>query len=132
MKILIIDDELVSRKKMQKVLDGVGRTMALEGGAQGLAVFAMALAEGKPFDLVTLDVGMPKMDGTEVLFAIRELEKEHGIPREERVKVLMVTAHSDKDTVVTSIQAGCDAYVVKPFDKAAILEKLIQMKLLPA
>ncbi|GAB6058193.1 response regulator [Desulfonatronum parangueonense] len=132
MKILVVDDELVSRKKMQVIMEGFGECTIVESGPLGLDAFADAISAGKPYDLVTLDVAMPGMDGTEVLFSIRELEREQGIPREKGVKALMVTACADKNTVVTSIQAGCDAYVVKPFDKYTILEKMKQLQLLAA
>ncbi|SDB03074.1 two-component system, chemotaxis family, response regulator CheY [Desulfonatronum thiosulfatophilum] len=132
MKILVVDDELVSRKKMQVIMENFGECMAVESGPMGLDAFADAISKGKPYDLVTLDVAMPDMDGTEVLFFIRELEKEHGIRRKKGVKAIMVTALADKNTVITSIQAGCDAYVVKPFDKYTILEKMKQLQLLNA
>jgi len=77
-----------------------------------------------PFDLITLDVSMPEMDGTEVLYIIREIEKTMKIPKENQVKILMVTSHSDKDTVIASVQAGCDDYIVKPFDREVIINKL--------
>ena len=67
---------------------------------------------------------MPEMDGTEVLLEIRELENQKKIPREKQVKILMVTSHSDRDNIITCIQAECDDYIVKPFDREKILEKI--------
>ncbi len=124
MKTLVVDDELVSRKKMQKIMDGFSECEAVESGSAAIAAFQKALENGMPFDLITLDVLMPKMDGTEVLYTIREIEKEKKIPKEKQVKILMVTSHSDKDTFITSIQAGCDDYIVKPFDREVIINKL--------
>ena len=124
MKALVVDDELVSRKKLQKIMESLGEYEAVESGSAAIAAFQKALENGMPFDLITLDVLMPKMDGTEVLYTIREIEKEKKIPGEKQVKILMVTSHSDKDTVITSIQAGCDDYIVKPFDREVIIKKL--------
>ena len=124
MKTLVVDDELVSRKKMQKIMENFGECEAVESGSAAIATFKKALESWMPFDLITLDVLMPKMDGTEVLYTIREIEKEKKIPGEKQVKILMVTSHSDKDTIITSIQAGCDDYIVKPFDREVIIKKL--------
>lgn len=62
-----------------------------------------------------LDVQMP------------EMEREKNVPESKRAKVVMVTALSDKDTIMTSIQAGCNEYVVKPFDKAIVAKKLTKL-----
>lgn len=124
MKALVVDDELVSRKKLQKIMESLGECEAVESGSAAIAAFQKALENGMPFDLITLDVLMPKMDGTEVLYTIREIEKEKKIPKEKQVKILMVTSHSDKDTIITCIQAGCDDYIVKPFDREAVFKKL--------
>ena len=128
MKTLVVDDELVSRKKMQKIMEGLGECEAVESGTAAIAAFKKALESGMSFDLITLDIAMPEMDGTEVLYTIREIEKEKNIPKEKQVKIIMVTSHSDKDTIVTSIQAECDDYIVKPFDRETIIEKIEKIK----
>jgi CheY-like chemotaxis protein len=124
MKILVVDDELVSRSKMQKIMEGLGECVAAANGGEALTLFGQALESGTPFDLVTLDVVMPVMDGTEVLYEIREMEKKGYRPKEKRTRILMVTAQSDKDTVVTCIQAQCDDYIVKPFDRKKVMNKI--------
>jgi len=80
-----------------------------------------------PCDLISLDVQMPEMDGLEVLNRIRGMEREKNVPESQRARVVMVTARSDKDTLMTSIQAGCNDYVVKPFDKAIVAKKLTKL-----
>jgi two-component system, chemotaxis family, chemotaxis protein CheY len=128
MKTLVVDDELVSRNKMQKIMESYGESEAVDNGHTAITTFRQALENRLPFDLITLDISMPDMDGTEVLFEMREIEEERNIPREKQVKILMVTSHSDKDTVVTSIQAECDDYIVKPFNKEIISEKIGKIK----
>ena len=71
---------------------------------------------------MTLDISMPGMDGIEVLLQIRKREKK--IPKEKRIKILMVTAHSDKDSVTICITAGCDDYIVKPFTRKVVIKKV--------
>jgi len=124
MKILIVDDELVSRKKMHIIMQNFGKCKAVDSGKAAISAFKKAWESWTPFDLITLDVSMPEMDGTEVVYKIREIEKENKVPKEKQVKILMVTSHSDKDTIITCVQAGCDDFVVKPFDKETISEKI--------
>jgi putative nucleotidyltransferase with HDIG domain len=129
MRILVVDDELVSRMKLQKILSSLGECEAVGGGKVAIAVFEKALKENAPFDLVTLDIVMPEVDGTEALVELRELETEYGLPEKERAVIMMVTSHRDKDNIVTAISAGCDNYIVKPFDKKTIFEKLKSSRL---
>ena len=124
MRVLVVDDELVNRKKMAKVLESFGDCVAVDSGDAALKAIGTALEKGEPFDLITLDVSMPRMEGTEVLYEIRKIEGQRNIPKENRSKVIMVTAQSDKDTVITCIQAGCDSYVVKPFDRTIMAKRL--------
>ena len=129
MKSLVVDDEIVSRKKLQKILGSFGKCDDADSGSAALDTFRKGLQDGEPYDLVMLDVSMPEMDGTDVLFSIRKAEKEVGISKDEHVKVVMVTSHADKDTVITCIQAGCDDYIKKPFEKETIANKLLGLGL---
>lgn len=124
MRVLIVDDQHVSRKKMQKIMEGFCESIEVDSGQSAITAFEKSLLGSEPFDLIMLDVSMPDMDGTEVLFRIRELENERSIPKEKWVKILMVTSHSDKDTIITCVQAGCDDYLVKPFSGELISQKL--------
>ena len=123
MKSLIVDDDLVSRIKLEKILAGYGECTVTEDGETGLREFEQAWREEAPFDVVCLDVSMPGKDGTEVLLEIRQIEKRLGVDTEKPARVMMITAHRDKDTVITSIQAGCDGYLVKPFDRHKVINK---------
>ena len=129
MKILIVDDELVSRKKMEKIMQHYGACHAVDNGKAAIDAYTEALLTQDPFDLITLDVSMPDMGGTEVLLTIRIYERKNAIPKEKRAKILMVTAHSDHETVMASIEAGCDDYIKKPFSLAHVTQKLAKMGL---
>lgn len=124
MRVLVVDDELVSRKKMEKIMTAFGECVAVDSGQAALEAFIATIENGEFFDLITLDISMPQMDGTEVLYEMRRIEQERSIPKERQPKVVMVTAQNDKDTVITCIQAGCDSYIVKPFDKTIMAKKL--------
>ena len=124
MKALVVDDEMVSRKKMQAIIRNLGECNAVGRGEEAVEGFQEAMAKGKPFDLICLDIEMPEMSGIEVLKAIREIEEKHGVAKEDRVKIMMVSAASDKKNVLACLQSGCDNYVVKPFDKETVYAKL--------
>jgi len=124
MKVLIVDDQPVSRKKIQKIMEGFAECEAVDNGQAAVDAYESAWEGSAPYDLITLDISMPDMDGTEVLNIIRELENQRNIPEEIRVKILMITSSSDKETVITCIKAGCDDYLVKPLNRATISKKL--------
>ena len=129
MRILIVDDEVVSRKKMHKILESIGKCDTAENGQEALEKFYDCANQGRFYHLITLDVSMPDMDGLEVLKLIREFEIKNNVPKDKIVKILMVTANSDKKTVIDSIGAGCDNYIVKPFNKDVVSEKFTALGL---
>lgn len=124
MNILVVDDELVSRKKLRKIMSSFGECEEVESGEAAIKTFEQAWENSTPFDFITLDVAMPEMGGTEVLHRIRELEIQKGLPLEKRVKIFMVTSYSEKDTVTAAAKVGCDDYIIKPFSRETILAKL--------
>ncbi|MBU0990861.1 MAG: response regulator [Proteobacteria bacterium] len=124
MRILVVDDELVSRKKMQKIMEQAGECESYENGTDALEAFTNALESGTPFNLISLDIAMPGMSGIEVLTKIRALEYAKKIDRQDSVRIMMVTSHSDQENVVASLKAGCNNYIVKPFDKERVFSKL--------
>jgi two-component system, chemotaxis family, chemotaxis protein CheY len=123
-KILVVDDDAVSRIKMQAILKAYGAVECAEGGADALRVFRKALDEQRPFDLISLDYSMPGMDGAEILRHIRSIEK---LRRIDKVKVVMVTGMTDRDTVIDCRLTGCDDYVIKPFDRQTVTAKLTSL-----
>ncbi|NOX34693.1 MAG: response regulator [Deltaproteobacteria bacterium] len=129
MKILVVDDELVSRKKMMKLVADFGQCDGVKNGKAAISAVKTALEEWKLYNLITLDISMPDISGTQVLSNIRELEKERGLDSEEKAKILMVTSHSDIKTVKACV-GKCDGYVIKPFNKDAMVEKMKKIGLL--
>lgn len=129
MKILVVDDEIVSRKKMMKIAKDFGTCEGVQNGKAALNVMKTALEEWKPYDLITLDVSMPDISGIEVLSAIRKMEEEKGLDEEERAKILMVSAHSDMETV-KACMGKCNGYMIKPFNKEIVVDKLKKIGLL--
>lgn len=129
MKILVVDDELVSRKKMMKIVSEFGQCEGVINGKAAISSVKTALEEWKLYNLITLDISMPDISGTEVLTTIRKMEEERGLDLQEKAKILMVTAHSDIDTVKACV-GKCDGYVIKPFNKEVLTEKMKKIGLL--
>ncbi len=131
MKALVVDDEVVSRKKMVKILGKYGECQEAVNGKDAIEKFSVnAVDETEPFDVITLDISMPDMSGLDVLTKIRKIEAEQAIEKKDQVKILMVTAKSEKDTVRSSIKGGCNDYVIKPFNNQSIGIKLERVGLL--
>jgi HD-like signal output (HDOD) protein/FixJ family two-component response regulator len=124
MRILVVDDELVSREKMKRIMSSLGECDEVTSGQDALKAFMDASAEKKQYDLITLDISMPEMDGTEVLKEIRSMENDTGIPKEDQVKIFMVSVSSEKDTILTCIKSGCNDYIMKPFTMETVAKKL--------
>ena len=122
MKILVVDDDSVSRIQLKAILEQVGACTAVDCGVAAIDAFMAAVEQGSPFGLITLDFSMPDMDGPEVLQRIRAEEEQRGLPKEQRVKVIMVSVVSDRDSLVACVEAGCDDYITKPFDQLLVLK----------
>jgi two-component system KDP operon response regulator KdpE len=110
-RILVIDDELSIRRLLQVLLDGAGHTVdCADDASHGLN----ALALDKP-DLLILDLGLPDMDGLEVLRRLREWTT---------VPVLILSARPDPADKVRALDLGADDYLTKPFDAPELLARL--------
>ena len=88
MRILLAEDDYVTRKFMTGFLSKYGECDVTVDGMEVVDAFMMALEDEEPYDLVCLDIMMPVMDGYQALMGIRNLEKERNIPVEKAVKVI--------------------------------------------
>ncbi len=124
MKILIVDDETISRKILIKNMESLGECVAVDNAKEGLSELDLAAKKEVPFDLVSLDVSMPGMDGRQMLQHIRKRELAAKIPKENRVKVIMVTSRMNMATIKACIKMGCNGYLSKPVSKYQLLTTL--------
>ena len=127
MKILILDDEVVSRTKLTLIMDNFGECDAVDNGKDAIALFRTAHHKSEPFDLIMLDINLPEMNGIEVLSEIRKIEQDLQIAGEDRAKILMATSYRDKERIIASVQSGCNDYIGKPFDIDIIRSKLAKL-----
>ena len=130
MRILIVEDDLTSRRFLQKFLSQYGECDIVVDGMEALDAFLYALKEDSPYHLICLDIMMPKIDGLKVLKTIRELEKQKGILPEEKVKVIMTTALDSSDMVQKEFELGCEGFASKPLDTEKLVEVMKKLKLI--
>ena len=109
MQILIVEDEVLLAKSLREILEDSGHEVSLAyDGQEGLE-----LARSTPFDLLILDLMLPKLNGFQVA---RTLRKERN-----GIAILMLTAKSDILDRVEGLDSGADYYLTKPFDKRELL-----------
>ena len=115
LKFLIVDDFSTMRRIVRGLLKEMGCNNA-EEAEDGVVALNM-LKSGK-FDFVVSDINMPNMNGFELLKSIKADEGLRHLP------VLMVTAEARKEDIVLVVQSGAAGYIVKPFTKATLEEKV--------
>ncbi|TDP71632.1 chemotaxis response regulator CheY [Roseateles toxinivorans] len=115
MKFLIVDDFSTMRRIVRGLLKEIGYNNADE--AEDGAV-ALGMLKQTKYDFVVSDINMPNMNGFDLLKAVKE------DPSLKHIPVLMVTAEARKEDIVLAAQTGAAGYIVKPFTKATLEEKV--------
>lgn len=127
MRILIVDDDFVSRRMLYKIVSGYGECHLAGNGAEAVDLFQAAFEDSRPYDAVFLDMLMPEMNGMETLKNIRKFEQENGIKGLDGTKIIMITVVENSKDIMASFNEGCEGYIIKPFDKEKIIGKLKEM-----
>jgi len=130
MKILIVEDEFVSRHVLQELLHPFGECSMAVNGKEAVEAFNLALSEKKPYNLICLDIMLPEMDGQEVLKTIREIERENKIGGLDGVKIIMTTALEDFDNIKRAFIEQCEGYLVKPITREKIITQMKELGLI--
>ncbi len=112
MRVLIVEDE-------RRLAENIARSLRESAGYAVDLAFdgeeGLFLAESNPYDLILLDLMLPRMDGLAVLHRLRRVGA--------AVPVLVLTARDEKESVVALLNAGADDYVAKPFDLGELLAR---------
>jgi two-component system chemotaxis response regulator CheY len=114
-RFLIVDDFSTMRRIVRNLLKEIGFNNAEEAED---GVVALNLLRTSKFDFVVSDINMPNMDGFALLKSAKADENLKNIP------FLMVTAEAKKEDIVNAAQSGASGYIVKPFTKATLEEKV--------
>lgn len=125
MRCLIVEDDFISRRIMKELLSPHFDCDIAVDGEEAVKSFRLSVEAKNPYDLICLDIMMPKTDGREALKQIRQIEKELETPPHLEVKVIMTTALDDPKTVFeTYYQGGATSYLVKPISKVKLMREL--------
>lgn len=130
MRILIAEDDFANRIFMYRFLSKFGDCDITVDGIEAVEAFNMALEEKEEYDLICLDIMMPVLDGYQALEQIRRKEEEMGIPDENRAKIIMITALSERRNVSKAFELGCTAYAGKPIDQKKFENVLRKLELI--
>ena len=129
MRILIVEDDFASRKLMQKFLSPYGECELAVDGQEAVNAFKESLEREQYFDLVCLDIMLPKMDGQQVLKNIRHMEAARGILGRDGTKVIMTTALNDTSNIISAFRSQCEGYVTKQVSQPRLLTEMRELGL---
>ncbi len=120
LRILIAEDNPINAMIIRKILEQDGHTLTLVTNGKA----ALQALRTDRYDAVLMDVQMPEMDGLEATRRFRVSERERGTPR---TPIVTLTANAMKGDEETCLEAGADAYLPKPVDKAALRALLARL-----
>ena len=122
MAVLIVDDSRAIRSLLGHILKNAGFTIFEASDGQEALACLQHISE---IDLALVDWNMPGMDGYAFIRAVR------AVPAYREVRLMMVTAEAEIEQVSQALAAGADEYIMKPFTRDAVLEKLNLLGILP-
>lgn len=117
-RFLVVDDFSTMRRIVRNLLKEIGHSNVDEA-EDGQA--ALNKLKSNAFDFVVSDINMPNMNGFELLRSIREDAGLKSLP------VLLVTAEAKREDIIMAAQIGASGYIVKPFTKATLEDKLAKI-----
>ena len=112
MRILIAEDDRISRNFLQKFMQSYGEVDMAVDGMEAVDLYMDSIKQNNRYDLLCLDIMMPKVDGLKVL------------------KIIMMTALADVGYVDEAFRQGCDAYASKPVDTDKVEEVMRNLGLI--
>jgi two-component system, chemotaxis family, chemotaxis protein CheY len=120
---LIVDDSRTMRLILGRIMGELGfEVVEAPNGRRALE----QMRAGEPMDLALVDWNMPEMNGYELLRALRASRAYARMP------VIMVTTETEMSQILRALEAGANEYLMKPFTKVAVFEKLALLRLLPS
>ena len=122
MRILIADDDKVSREYLRIILSKYGECEFSTNGIEAVDAFILALDENAPFDIIFLDIMMPMYDGVKALSTIRKIEKKRNVGLNNRLKVIITSALNDRELISKLEAEGFEAYLTKPINTESIVD----------
>ncbi len=124
MKMLVMEDEYVSRSVLMEILAPYGEVDPAENGKEALEKFQKSLESSERYDIIFLDIMVPEVSGQDVLRSIRAMEQQHDENALVTTKIVMTTALGDFNNVKTAFKQQCEAYLIKPLDRDKVVNTL--------
>ena len=127
-RILVVDDEEISRDKVANLLSDYGDCTEAANGSAALCQFGFAHGSGRPFDLITMDIDMPDLRGHEVVQAMRNWEdrSDHGAG-DKKAAIVMLSSMTSGDAIFEAFKQACDDYIVKPITPAKVRDCIAKL-----
>ncbi len=130
MRILVAEDEFTARTLLTGLLAPLGTCDVAVDGQEAVFAVERALKEGRPYELICLDIVMPGVDGREALRAIREAERAHGLlVGSGAAAIIMTTAQDTARSILDSFADQADGYIVKPVEHDRLMQTLADLGL---
>jgi len=124
MKLMIVDDSNIIRSRITRIMtdpallnSGLPNIEIVGTAASGTEAYALFIASHP--DVVTMDLTMPEMDGVECTALLTELNP--------NVKILIVSALSDKATAIQALKNGAEGFLYKPFTDDELIYALLEL-----
>ncbi len=127
LRMLVVEDDFVTRHLEISLMRNFGECEVAVNGKEAISAFELRSIEGRPYDLILLDIMIPEMDGHGVLKRIREFENERGVREIDRTKVIIISGLRDMGNISRSFREQTDSYIVKPITKKKIERELSRL-----
>ncbi len=132
MKVLVVEDHPITREFLRHFFEPMAECHVAENGETGVDAVVRSLDEDAPYDLVCMDLRMPKMDGHTALRQIRMIEEERGLREDARTKVIIITASASPADIYQAYEDDCQAYLAKPVDTEQLSARMRELGLILA
>jgi len=141
LRILAVENNALIQKALYNILKSYGSCDIASDGVEGLEKVKKSVVENNFYDLICLDIELPKLGGIQLLQKIRYME--NYVNLEKKSVIIMITAIGDKKYVKQCHELGCNSYLMKPVSKDNLalvmkrqkllvkIEKAVQNPLLP-
>ena len=130
MRILIVEDEEVSQLVLEGLLETYGAISLAADGKDALLKVFESLKDNKPYELIMMDINMPRENGVECLKMIRMFEELKGLSFEDSSRIIMTTSFTDSKTILSAYREQCEAYIVKPVTEDSLVKEMTRLKLI--
>ena len=124
---LIVEDDPTTRTILAGILSDVAECHFATDGEQ---VLELLIGAKRRYDVVFLDIMLPRFDGHRIIRELRTYEAERGVAPSSGQKVIVASSLENSENVLAAYSQGCIAYVTKPFERSQILGELERLGLI--